>query len=49
MNLDLNFALAVLAVMAVTAMALTLGKPSNLDRLGKILEGLLKAIERFLW
>jgi hypothetical protein len=49
MNLDANFALVVVAVVAITAMALTIGKPENLRQLASFIEKLLKAIGRFLW
>jgi hypothetical protein len=39
----------ILAVVAITAMALTIGKPESLGHLSNFLEKLLKAIGRFLW
>jgi len=49
MNLDANFALVVVAVVAITAMALTIGKPESLRQLASFLERLLKALGRFRW
>ncbi len=48
MNLDANFALVIVAVVAITAMALTIGKPESLKQLATFLERLLKAFRWFL-
>ncbi len=47
MNLD--FALVVVAVVAITAMALTIGTPRNLRALESFLKKLLMTIGRFRW
>ena len=49
MSLDVNFALVILAIVAITAMALTVGKPQSLGKIASFLKELLRAVEQLIW